>query len=75
MANYETTITGSQIVWMRRAMVLFAWYFAVYGGTVGPFDSLADCEATRGDYRATGPTGPSPWTSRCWEARGVEAAK
>jgi hypothetical protein len=61
MANY-----------MGRAAVLLAWYFAVVGGTVGPFDSLSDCEAARGEYRG----GAKGWTSqKCWEARGVEITK
>ena len=67
MANYKTVIDGS-----GRAAGLLAWYFAVLGGTVGPFDSLFDCEGARVEYRA----GAKGWTSeKCWEARGVEVTK
>jgi hypothetical protein len=50
-----------------RAAILLAWYFAVVGGTIGPFDSLFDCEGGRVEYH----NHASLWTSaKCWEAKG-----
>jgi hypothetical protein len=49
----------------RRGLILLAWYFAVVGGTIGPFDSLADCEGVRLLYRAD----TRGWTSKCWETQ------
>jgi hypothetical protein len=48
-----------------KGLVLLAWYFAVVGGTVGPFDSLADCEGVRVLYHAD----TRGWTSKCWETQ------
>jgi len=46
----------------RRGLVLLAWYFAVVGGTVGPFDSLAGVRVLyHADTRG--------WTSKCWETQ------
>jgi hypothetical protein len=52
------------------ATVLLAWFFAVPGGTIGPFDTLADCEGIKVAYRAGVVTARpgSEWTSNCWEA-------
>jgi hypothetical protein len=52
------------------AAVLLAWFFAVPGGTVGPFDTLAACDEMRVVYRAGVVTARpgSEWTSKCWEA-------
>jgi PEP-CTERM motif len=49
----------------RRGLVLLAWYFAVVGGTIGPFDALFDCEGVRVQYRAD----TRGWTSKCWETQ------
>ena len=48
-----------------KGLVLLAWYFAVVGGTIGPFDSLFDCEGGRVQYQQ----GPGGWTSKCWETQ------
>ena len=48
-----------------KGLVLLAWYFAVVGGTIGPFDSLFDCEGVRVQYRAD----TRGWTSKCWETQ------
>jgi len=55
---------------IRLRSVLLAWYFAVVGGTIGPFDSLADCNDWRLQYKAGALDDGQRvgWTSKCWEA-------
>jgi len=48
-----------------KGLVLLAWYFAVVGGTIGPFDALFDCDGVRVQYRAD----TRGWTSKCWETQ------
>lgn len=32
---------------MRKTIVLLAWYFAITGGTIGPFDNESKCNEIR----------------------------
>ena len=54
---------------MKKALVLLAWYFAVAGGTIGPFDN----EGKRGFDTRFGPEEEAALAPRVdWRALGMD---
>ena len=57
---------------MRRAAILFVWWFFWYtpygGGMIGPFESYADCEKVRPQANSSS-WANIIWSKECWETR------
>jgi hypothetical protein len=56
---------------MKLSAVLLSFWFAVVGGTIGPFDTAEDCRRGQVIYKAGAPDQLRmvPWVGECWETK------